>query len=198
MLTPCVPAPRKRGRPRLPDSARGRPSKRKTITLTEREILALLKTPSYPKQYVSCRSGSMQVFLHEHTYEFVCNRNGNHYYRCIEKAANDCAARILVRGSLVYIIDDKHSHSEKQTWVVKEEHQDQPLTTSVPSPTVVNVTGRSSALGEIVKIMDGGRSTATVAQAPKLLNKMPPTTDLKARMASKLHNLQLSAKNTKN
>lgn len=171
--------------------------------------MAIIKTPSYPKQYVSCRTGSMQVFLHDHTYEFVCNRLGNHYYRCVEATTvHACRARILVRGPLVYHIDAKHTHSvdeQVQEFVFGGDVGQPPPTMTTDDGagaaqqragetlTVVNVTGPSSAVGEIVKIVE--RSATT----PKLLNKgaadKPPSVTnaakLKERMASKLQKLQL-------
>lgn len=79
--------------------------------LTEPELRELLQQPSYVKKYVSCRQGSMQVRLHGHTFEFVCNRSGNHYYRCVHNADEPaCLAKILVRGTQVYVIDGGHNH----------------------------------------------------------------------------------------
>lgn len=224
---------RKRGRPRRNEAAaaarrpgRSASNSRKIFLLNEQELSDLLQTTGYPKQYVSCRNGSMQVQLHGHTYEFVCNRSGNHYYRCAEMALA-CRAQILVRGPLAYVIDGQHTHATPKAAAETEaEATEMPpivvplrVTTAKPTtspvlppaaPKVVYATGASGARWEIVHVVEPAspvpapaRSPVVPAAAPRLLNQMPEAPSasgnlLKARMASKLQKLQLlSAKQAK-
>lgn len=94
-----------------PPNRRSASNPHKICVLTERQLDAVLQTPAHQMQYVSCRNGAMRVQLHQHQYEFVCNKSGDHYYRCVETvSAAACAAHILVRGSAVYVIEGQHTH----------------------------------------------------------------------------------------
>lgn len=91
-------------------SGRNAPAK---FTLGTAELAAVLaRKDSTAVQYVSRPKGSLLVALAGHHFEFVCNKGGAHYYRCVEhKAAmRACDACIVVKGLRVFAIRTQHSH----------------------------------------------------------------------------------------
>lgn len=85
------------------------------FTLSPAELAAVLgRNDSTAVQYVSRPKGSMLVCLAGHHFEFVCNKAGAHYYRCLEHKATQyggCEARVLVKGLRVFAIRAEHSHA---------------------------------------------------------------------------------------
>lgn len=104
--------PRRRGRPNKDSSLKVSPnSRKKNFILDAEQLKELFETPHYPRTLISTLTGSMKIELHNYHYEFNCNRNGNHYYRCASFPTTTCGARVLDRSRKVYVINSEHNHS---------------------------------------------------------------------------------------
>lgn len=101
VLAPC-----RRGRKPNPIS------KRKPYLLSPEELESLFKTRYYSRTLVSSLVGSMKILLNNHHFELLCNKMGNHYYRCVSFVATQCSARVLDRGGRIYVIDGTHNHAQ--------------------------------------------------------------------------------------
>lgn len=86
-----------------------KPAAAAPYTLSPDELAAFLgRTASQPVQYVSRPHGSMMVAVAGRHFEFVCNKRGVHYYRCMEHRAHDCEARVLVQGLQMFVQNGEH------------------------------------------------------------------------------------------
>lgn len=97
---PLGAAKKRRGRPRsnLP--------KKDTKSYNIEDIL---KGTSYPLELVTTKVGGMKAAFRDYCFEFHFNRNGNKFWRCLSHA-NGCPAKIMSKGSLLYVIELNHNH----------------------------------------------------------------------------------------